>query len=103
MVITAARAADADVDSNRTRRIISQAKCFATDTGWEIVNDCLQDSDPDTVWVRMPEPDDDTTDDDTTDDDADPDDDADDDAAPSGGEEEEELPGLFGTGGCGSL
>jgi len=63
-----------------------------------IVNDCLQDSDADTVWVHMPGTDDDTTDDDTTDDDADPDDDA----APSG-DEEEELPGLFGTGGCGSL
>ena len=42
LIITAARAADADPDSARTRRLISEAKCFSTDRGWEIVNDCLQ-------------------------------------------------------------
>jgi hypothetical protein len=42
LVVAAARAADQDVDSPRTRRLISEAKCFATDRGWEIVNDCFQ-------------------------------------------------------------
>lgn len=42
LVITAARAADRDVDAARTRRLISEAKCFATDRVWEIVNDCMQ-------------------------------------------------------------
>lgn len=42
LVVAAARAAEADPDSARTRRIISEAKCFATDRNWEIVNDCLQ-------------------------------------------------------------
>jgi hypothetical protein len=42
LVIAAARAADLDVDAARTRRLISEAKCFATDRAWEIVNDCLQ-------------------------------------------------------------
>ncbi|MDX9999717.1 MAG: acyl-CoA dehydrogenase family protein [Polyangia bacterium] len=42
LVVAAARAAEADPDSARTRRIISEAKCFATDRAWEIVNDCLQ-------------------------------------------------------------
>jgi alkylation response protein AidB-like acyl-CoA dehydrogenase len=42
LVIGAARAADADVDADRTRRLISEAKCFATDRTWEIVNDCMQ-------------------------------------------------------------
>jgi acyl-CoA dehydrogenase len=42
LVIAAARAADLAPDAARTRRIISEAKCFATDRAWEIVNDCLQ-------------------------------------------------------------
>jgi len=42
LVVASARAADADPDAARTRRLISEAKCFATDRAWEIVNDCLQ-------------------------------------------------------------
>jgi len=42
LVIAAARSADADVDAPRTRRLISEAKCFSTDRAWEIVNDCMQ-------------------------------------------------------------
>lgn len=42
LVVASARAADADPDATRTRRLISEAKCFATDRAWEIVNDCMQ-------------------------------------------------------------
>ena len=42
LVVGAARAAEAEPDSYRTRRLISEAKCFSTDRTWEIVNDCLQ-------------------------------------------------------------
>jgi hypothetical protein len=42
LVVTAARAAEADPDAKRTRRLISEAKCFATDRCWEIINDCMQ-------------------------------------------------------------
>jgi acyl-CoA dehydrogenase len=42
MIVMAARAADADPDSARTRRLISEAKCFSTDRTWEIINDCMQ-------------------------------------------------------------
>lgn len=44
LVYTAARAADAaDKDlPTDPRRLVSEAKCFATDVGWEIVNTAMQ-------------------------------------------------------------
>lgn len=42
LVVAAARAADADVDGRRTRRLISEAKSFATQGCWDIVNECMQ-------------------------------------------------------------
>lgn len=44
LVYTAAKAAD-EADEGKPidpRRLVSEAKCFATDIGWEIVNDAMQ-------------------------------------------------------------
>lgn len=63
---------------------------YGTYTFALVVNDCLQDSDPDEVqvFVEGGPVDDDDDDDDSIDDDED---------------EEEVIPGFFGTGGCGTL
>jgi alkylation response protein AidB-like acyl-CoA dehydrogenase len=44
LVYMAAKAADAsDIDLKQDpRRLVSEAKCFATDIGWEIVSDAMQ-------------------------------------------------------------
>jgi len=42
MVHMAAKQADLDPDSRETRRLVSEAKLFATETAWEIVNDAMQ-------------------------------------------------------------
>lgn len=42
LVYTAARAIDANVSGNLARRMVSEAKKFATDTAWAVVNDAMQ-------------------------------------------------------------
>lgn len=42
IVYTAARAVDAGDDPRRVRRLVSEAKKFATETAWEIVNNAMQ-------------------------------------------------------------
>jgi len=42
LVYGAARAIDAGDDPARCRRLVSEAKKFATDTAWEVVNDSMQ-------------------------------------------------------------
>jgi alkylation response protein AidB-like acyl-CoA dehydrogenase len=42
LVYGAARAVDADDDPRRCRRLVSEAKKFATDTAWEVVNHAMQ-------------------------------------------------------------
>ncbi|MCL6635036.1 MAG: acyl-CoA/acyl-ACP dehydrogenase [Peptococcaceae bacterium] len=42
MVYTAAKAVDAGHDPARTRRLVSEAKKFATEAAWSIVNDAMQ-------------------------------------------------------------
>lgn len=44
MVYTAARAADEHIDDNPrlVRRLVSEAKAFATEAAWDIVNDAMQ-------------------------------------------------------------
>jgi len=42
LVHMAAKQADLDPDSRETRRLVSEAKLFATETAWEIVNDAMQ-------------------------------------------------------------
>jgi hypothetical protein len=42
LVYGAARAVDAGDDPARCRRLVSEAKKFATDTAWEVVNDAMQ-------------------------------------------------------------
>jgi alkylation response protein AidB-like acyl-CoA dehydrogenase len=42
LVYAAARSVDANDDSNRTRRLVSEAKKFATDTAWQVINDAMQ-------------------------------------------------------------
>lgn len=42
LVYTAARAVDAGDDPKRVRRLVSQAKKFATETAWEVVNNAMQ-------------------------------------------------------------
>ncbi len=42
LVHMAAKQADLNPDSRETRRLVSEAKLFATQTAWEIVNDAMQ-------------------------------------------------------------
>jgi len=42
LVHMAAKQADLDPDARETRRLVSEAKLFATQTAWEIVNDAMQ-------------------------------------------------------------
>ncbi len=42
MVHAAAAAADRDPDASRVRRMVSEAKKFATESGWEVVNLAMQ-------------------------------------------------------------
>jgi len=42
LVHMAAKQADLDPDARETRRLVSEAKLFATETAWEIVNDSMQ-------------------------------------------------------------
>ncbi|MGD8397266.1 MAG: acyl-CoA dehydrogenase family protein, partial [Anaerolineae bacterium] len=42
LVYGAARAIDAGDDARRCRRLVSEAKKFATDTAWEVVNHAMQ-------------------------------------------------------------
>jgi len=42
LVYIAAKQADLDPDSRGTRRLVSEAKLFATQVSWEIVNDAMQ-------------------------------------------------------------
>lgn len=42
LVYMAAKQADKDPDSRETRRLVSEAKLFATQAAWEIVNDAMQ-------------------------------------------------------------
>ncbi|MDH5450903.1 MAG: acyl-CoA/acyl-ACP dehydrogenase [Candidatus Bathyarchaeota archaeon] len=42
LVYIAAKQADLDPDSSQTRRLVSEAKLFATQAAWEIVNDAMQ-------------------------------------------------------------
>jgi acyl-CoA dehydrogenase len=42
LVYGAARAVDAGDDAGRCRRLVSEAKRFATDTAWEVVNHAMQ-------------------------------------------------------------
>lgn len=42
LVYTTARAIDGDVSSALARRLVSEAKKFATDTAWAVVNDAMQ-------------------------------------------------------------
>lgn len=42
LVYMAAKQADLDPDSKETRRLVSEAKLFATQAAWEIVNDAMQ-------------------------------------------------------------
>ncbi len=42
IIYIAAKQADLDPDSRETRRLVSEAKFFATQAAWEIVNDAMQ-------------------------------------------------------------
>jgi hypothetical protein len=42
LVYGAARSVDAGDDARRSRRLVSEAKKFATDAAWQIVNHCMQ-------------------------------------------------------------
>jgi len=42
LIYMAAKQADLDPDSSETRRLVSEAKLFATQVSWEIVNDAMQ-------------------------------------------------------------
>ncbi len=42
LVYGAARAVDAGDDPRRCRRLVSEAKKFATDTAWQVVNHAMQ-------------------------------------------------------------
>ena len=42
LVHIAAKHADLDPDARETRRLVSEAKLFATQTAWEVVNDAMQ-------------------------------------------------------------
>jgi len=42
LVYIAAKQADLDPDARETRRLVSEAKLFATQTAWEVVNDAMQ-------------------------------------------------------------
>ena len=42
LVYTAAKQADRDPDSYETRRLVSEAKMFATEVAWEVTNDAMQ-------------------------------------------------------------
>ncbi len=42
LIFTAAKQADRDPNSYETRRLVSEAKMFATQVGWEVVNDAMQ-------------------------------------------------------------
>ena len=42
LVYVAAQAVDNDDDPGRVRRLVSEAKKFATDTGWEVINNAMQ-------------------------------------------------------------
>jgi alkylation response protein AidB-like acyl-CoA dehydrogenase len=42
LVFAAARSVDAEDEPSRVRRLVSEAKKFATDSGWQIVNNAMQ-------------------------------------------------------------
>jgi hypothetical protein len=42
LVYAAARSVDAGDNPNRSRRLVSEAKKFATDKGWEVINNSMQ-------------------------------------------------------------
>ncbi len=42
LVFTAAKQADRDPDSYETRRLVSEAKMYGTQVGWEVINDAMQ-------------------------------------------------------------
>jgi acyl-CoA dehydrogenase len=42
LVYAAARSVDAGDDPRRSRRLVSEAKKFATDAAWQVVNHCMQ-------------------------------------------------------------
>ena len=42
LVYGAARSVDAGDDPNRSRRLVSEAKKFATDAGWQVINHAMQ-------------------------------------------------------------
>jgi acyl-CoA dehydrogenase len=42
LVYAAARSVDANDDPNRSRRLVSEAKKFATDRAWEVINNSMQ-------------------------------------------------------------
>ena len=42
LVYAAARSVDANDTPNRSRRIVSEAKKFATDSAWQVINDSMQ-------------------------------------------------------------
>jgi acyl-CoA dehydrogenase len=42
LVYVAARSVDANDDPNRSRRLVSEAKKFATDKAWEVINNSMQ-------------------------------------------------------------
>jgi alkylation response protein AidB-like acyl-CoA dehydrogenase len=42
LVYGAARSVDAGDDPGRSRRLVSEAKKFATDAAWQVVNHCMQ-------------------------------------------------------------
>ncbi|MHA1364675.1 MAG: acyl-CoA dehydrogenase family protein, partial [Candidatus Freyarchaeota archaeon] len=42
LTYTAAKQADRDPDSYETRRLVSEAKLYATQVAWEVVNDAMQ-------------------------------------------------------------
>jgi alkylation response protein AidB-like acyl-CoA dehydrogenase len=42
LAYAAAKAADTAPDTGRTRRLVSEAKKFATEAGWKVINDAMQ-------------------------------------------------------------
>jgi acyl-CoA dehydrogenase len=42
LVYAAARSVDANDDPNRSRRLVSEAKKFATEKAWEVINNSMQ-------------------------------------------------------------
>lgn len=42
LVYAAARSVDANDDANRSRRLVSEAKKFATEKAWEVINNSMQ-------------------------------------------------------------